>query len=157
MKTMTLADWASLEHFKPTEAWGDPHRMSSDLVRELEAFREFIDTEVFILCGTQGVHSVNSQHYSGNAVDIIFPGEPLDALPDLLLASLRFDFVGIGIYPHWSIHGHVRGGLHLDQRPGLVKALWLCTLNDGKQSYGRLSWKDLNLALIEAGTQEPRH
>lgn len=124
----------------------------------LEAFREWIDTPIFVLCGTQGIHSVSSQHYLGKAVDILFPLQTLQDLPDLFLGASRFPFTGIGIYPHWGLSGVPIGGLHLDIREAPQRALWLCTIQDGKQAYSKLTWKSLDLAMTEAlARQETKH
>lgn len=135
--------WNQLKHFKITENWGEPERMHPQLLIELEAFREKIATPIVVTCGTQGSHAKESEHYKGNAVDIVLPKVPLKELPDVLMEALRFKFNGLGIYSFWKYNGDVVGGLHLDVRTAKHRALWLCHLEGGKPKYADFSVQGL--------------
>lgn len=111
---MTPDDWRGIKNFSPRENWGDAYRMDLGLVRLLDAFRSYLNLPIVVLCGTQGSHTANSQHYLGRAVDILIPA-PIHPL-DLILTAERFNFTGLGYYPEWSFQNHVWGGLHLDVR-----------------------------------------
>jgi len=106
---MTKDEWKQIEHFSPNENWGDPERMSLELLRRLDALREFSGHPVIIHCGyaTSG-HSGNSQHYLGKAADLHIVGVSL--VNQYLLAE-RFNFGGLGLYPEWK-----NPGLHCDVR-----------------------------------------
>ncbi len=125
---MTDKDWEVMQHFSPDENWGEPNRMSSELVYELDAYREFIGKQIFVSCGTNKSHKRESQHPHGLAVDIMFPGHGVLDLVDLFHAALRFGFKGIGLYNHWRYDGEVIGGMHLDWRIARHRALWLGVL-----------------------------
>jgi len=101
--------WKKLKYFTPDEAWGDPDKMDSHLLFYLDGLRKFIKHKIIIHCGTQGAHCRNSYHYQGLAVDC--HAEDISLLA-FYLASERFPFGGIGIYPTWH-----NKGLHLDIRP----------------------------------------
>lgn len=146
--------WANLDHFGPNENWGDPTKMKSKFLRELDDYREFIKRPIFISQGSQGTHAKNSIHYDGLAADILFPGTSLKDLPDLLLQATRFAFKGIGFYPYWNYHGDRIGGLHLDMRPTELVALWSAYLSPdpykpGKQQriYAPLTFKAMHQAV----------
>lgn len=115
--------------------------MSETLVLELDAFRGFTNERIFISCGTQGKHAPNSKHYTGNAVDIIFPGIFPGDLPDLYFAASRFVFTGIGVYPYWEINGVRHGGLHLEISEEKPRRLWMRAEND----YLPLTFQNLKL------------
>jgi hypothetical protein len=111
---MSPAEWSTIKNFSPRENWGEPQRMSISLLRPPDAFRSYLNLPIVVLCGTQGKHTENSQHYLGNAVDILVPA-PIHPL-DLILTAERFNFTGLGFYPEWQFQNHVWGGLHLDVR-----------------------------------------
>jgi hypothetical protein len=145
---MTLEDWERVKHFKMTDAWGDPNKISKDLVTELESYREFIGKPMLVTSGCGGAHLDGSQHYEGLAVDLVFPGaKPADLL-DAIIAALRFKFTGIGIYPYWKCKGERVGGMHLDVRAAQTKHLWMAapvTTPEGKvvQQYIALTRENL--------------
>lgn len=121
---MTSNEWKEIRHFSPVENWGDASKMSYDLLRRLDALREFCGNGIVIHCGYEtGGHSEKSQHYLGNAADLHIEGVSL--INQYLLAE-RFDFAGIGLYPGWN-----RPGLHCDVR-----------LKAKEESYNR--WARLN-------------
>lgn len=106
---MTDEQWKQIKHFSPKEQWGDPYKMSFDLLKRLDALRKFVNQEIIIHCGyaTDG-HSENSQHYFGKAVDFHIKRM---SLIDQYLAAERFMFTGLGLYPDWN-----HPGLHCDVR-----------------------------------------
>lgn len=107
---MTQHEWNQIEFFSPDEKWGDPTKMSFQLLRLLDALRRYCGLEILIHNGyaTEG-HSEHSQHYVGRAADLHIQG--LTLINQYILAE-QFDFSGIGLYPFWN-----NPGLHLDVRP----------------------------------------
>ncbi len=149
---MTPNEWRSLKNFKPTENWGDSGRMSFPLLKALDEFRDAAGTPILVTCGTQGVHEANSQHYSGRAVDIVFPNLFPPRLFEMFLLATRFNaFTGIGIYPHWRVNGVIHGGLHLDVRDGDRCSYWMGVPDGPGQKYVSLTAANLvTYGLIEA-------
>ncbi|MDI3547905.1 MAG: Peptidase [Halanaerobiales bacterium] len=98
--------------------WGEPDKINPLLIYLLDQMRGFVGSPFRINYGTQGVHSPNSQHYLGNAVDGYFPGL---SIKEQFLIAIRFPFTGIGVYPYWN-----NPGLHLDVRQihQEYKAMW---------------------------------
>lgn len=111
---MTQEQWKLIRYFGLHENWGDPKKMSFDLLKKLDALREFCGNMIIIHCGydTTG-HSENSQHYLGRAADFHIAGVSL--VNQYLLAE-RFNFGGVGIYPNWN-----NPGLHCDVRDKLTE------------------------------------
>lgn len=114
--------WAKLRYFKKTDTldnWGDASAIADDLLLALDDFRHFVGVPVYVLSGTNGIHSPSSFHYIENgacAVDVALPeyrGTPIDLLFDVF----RFPFSGVGFYPDWQYRGEQAKGLHLDTRP----------------------------------------
>jgi len=107
---MTEEQWGKIKHFNMKENWGDPYKMSFDLLKRLDALREFIGFPIYVLCGyeTSG-HTEHSMHYVGKAADVYCKNI---GLLDFYLISERFNFGGIGVYvfPNGSKF------LHLDVR-----------------------------------------
>lgn len=124
--------WEQLKHFTKSEAWGEPDKMNPRLLLELDAFREYLNAPIFISCGTQGRHENGSQHYIGNAVDIVLMSQKF-ALLDVYLMAERFKFNGIGVYPFWKYNGQAYGGLHLDV--GERVGRWIGYPAHGEQKY----------------------
>lgn len=120
-----MADFSKIKYFKPHE-FADPDKMDQLLLEKLDAFRHYIDSPVIITSSTNGIHSPNSQHYLGKAVDIIVP-ERKGSLIALYLIAERFNFTGLGIYPDWMYDNVMCGGLHLDLRatPNHQGARWI--------------------------------
>lgn len=116
---MTEPDWSLVKFFKKRE-FDKPCEMNRDFVFSLDSFREDIKTEILVTYSTNGVHSENSEHYKGNAVDVMFP-KYTGNLFDLYLLAEKHGFTGIGIYPKWKIKNNVIGGIHLDKRHILTK------------------------------------
>lgn len=125
MAVMQLADWQSLKKLDISMNWGDPSKMSSQLLFELESFCKEYGLLPFITSGCGGTHIEGSYHYQGLALDVMFPGVTLKELPDLLINVMRYNFTGIGMYSTWKYDGKHIGGFHLDVRPTKTKALWL--------------------------------
>lgn len=120
-----MADFSKIKYFKPHE-FADPDKMDQLLLEKLDAFRHYIDSPVIITSSTNGVHSPNSQHYAGKAIDIVVP-ERKGSLIALYFIAERFNFTGLGIYPDWVYNNAVCGGLHLDLRttPNHQGARWI--------------------------------
>lgn len=115
----------NLKHFTEKE-FDQPDKMNIVLLRELDMLREYLDRSIIITSSTGGTHTEGSQHYLGNAVDIIVP--TFDGSPfSLYLIAERFSFSGIGVYPDWTYKGKRIGGLHLDvrDRKGGQGARWI--------------------------------
>lgn len=141
---MTPEQWSQIKHFTPKENWGDPERMNFELLKGLDALRAAAGTRILVTCGTQGTHTAESEHYKGNAVDIVFPNLFLPRLFDMFILATRFNvFTGIGIYPHWKVGGVVHGGLHLDARAGDRCAYWMGVPGDLGQRYLPLTAENL--------------
>lgn len=106
---MTEEQWEQLKYFSPEENWGSPCKMSFELLKKLDALREFVSRRIIIHCGySRGGHTKDSQHYLGKAVD--FHIENTSLINQYLVAE-RFMFTGIGVYPDWN-----NPGLHCDVR-----------------------------------------
>jgi len=133
--------WQKLRYFKKEkENWGDPDLIDQDLLVYLDEFRHYLKTPVYVISGTRGLHSVNSLHYKGWALDIVIPNYDKSPL-DLIFSALRFPFNGVGYYPGWWFKHkmNVVGGLHIDIRRTDHKALWLCS----NKVYTSMSAKNL--------------
>jgi uncharacterized protein YcbK (DUF882 family) len=118
---MQPSDWDHINHFDPSENWGDPSMMDSFLVHELDRLRAYIGRKIVIHCGYEA-RDGKGYHPKGLAVDCHASGlHPME----FYIAASRFKgFGGIGIYPWWN-----RPGLHLDCRQRLLgsttpRALW---------------------------------
>lgn len=97
---MSDSDWSKLKYMTKKDNWGDPAKMSKNLVYNLENLRIFVGKPLTLTCPayTPGNgHSQNSQHYFGNAADWTVKG--LSILNMYILAE-RFNFTGIGLYPN---------------------------------------------------------
>ena len=141
VKQGTSLVWSLLRFFTPFENWGDASRIDFLLLKKLDDFRAYIKEPIWVLCGTQGTHVVDSFHYKGQAVDICFP-TMARKLFDYYLAVERFSFNGVGVYPFWQYKNSMIGGLHLDVRdlqnkPG---ARWLGVKGENNTT----SYQDLN-------------
>lgn len=114
------------------------------LVQELDRFREFLGVRMVISCGTQGIHSKNSLHYTGDAVDLVIPDRNGLSLLDCFVAATRFGFTGIGLYRDWEYNKTRVGGLHLEHS-GLTHPTkyWLCTKQNGENNYLALTETNL--------------
>lgn len=138
--------WEKLKYFKydsKVDNWGDPDKMNWALLTKLDAFREYIGSPVIVTSGTGGKHIANSQHYKGNAVDIVVPYYSPNLI-ELYLASERFNFNGIGVYPDWEYNGEETGGLHLDMRPFKECGRWVGYKNAKRETvYFALTYKKL--------------
>jgi len=115
-----------LKYFSRREKWGDPDKMNSELLYELDALRGDVKSPIIISCGTQGKHSKLSRHPFGEAADILCPALNIF---EFYLHAEQFNFGGLGIYVDWRFDGTVVGGLHCDIRslpPYFSGARWLC-------------------------------
>lgn len=122
-----MNNFAGLKYFRPDSAvdsWGDPTKISRELLEKLEALRESVGAPIYVTSGYR-TYNENSQHAFGRAVDVICPDLPLY---DFYQAAERIGFSGLGVYPHWRFHSVPAGGLHLDVRPG-KDARWMGVKN----------------------------
>jgi len=124
--------WGKVKHFHPKENWGESSRVNGMLILLLDkitgevkkyCWREYKRISPCIIhCAyeTSG-HSVNSQHYTGNAADFHFENISAIKAFELILKVLKDyqmdEFVGLGVYPDWY-----KPGFHLDVRG--YKARW---------------------------------
>lgn len=135
MTPMTDVDWSNLKRLKREGAWwnwGDTSKIAREVVLELDALCEHLDTTAIVTSGTAGNHMLGSFHYPtddrpGCAIDFLLPKFTLRQLPDVLFDVLRFGFHGVGIYSAWraSPAGVPIGGFHVDWRPAVPRAIWL--------------------------------
>lgn len=120
---MTEADWKEIQHFKPHEFGPAPEKMDKTLLVGLDKLRGYISTPMVITSAWR--EKGEGEHPNGRAADVIFPSIPKAELMNILFSAMRFnEFMGIGIYSDWQLGGIVMGGLHLDSRPSLIRALW---------------------------------
>lgn len=125
---MEKSDWSKIKHFTESENWGDTSLIKLELIQRLDAYREEIATPIFVSCGTQGKHAPNSLHYTGDAVDILFPKTGVSNIPMLAKIAIEHGFNGIGLYNSWKLNGVKIGGMHLDIRIGKRK-IWIGLAN----------------------------
>ena len=136
-----------MKYFRESE-FDDFGKMNPDLIDRLEALRAYVATPIIITSSTGGVHEPNSEHYKGNAVDIMLPNTPKSLL-DQYLAVERFGFHGVGVYPHWQYADEIKGGFHLDLRDFDDSfARWIGIREDGKNQYIALNAENLLKYLI---------
>lgn len=132
-KKPTYSNFNNIRYFKPdskADKWGDASKISPMALQKLDDLRHQLGTAVFV---TSGYRSDNpsSQHFYGHAFDIIVPGKEL---MEVYQAAVDVGFTGIGVYPHWKMHGVEYGGLHVDLRSG--RARWMGVLDaSSKQIY----------------------
>jgi uncharacterized protein YcbK (DUF882 family) len=130
------ADWKKIRHFTAGEPWGDVSKIDFRLVYLLDRYRHYRHKPIYVTCGTQGKHALNSQHYVGRAVDIVIDSE--DDVDEILMV-MRFPFTGIGVYPEWR-HPACKNplGLHLDVREvdaTIARAQWIGLPGTGGTNY----------------------
>lgn len=130
------------KHFKTTEFFNFK-KMNPVLLKFLDELHEKLNTPCFLTSSNDPnqEHSTKSQHYLGNAVDIMFP-KWTGTLREILDIVSQMGFTGIGVYPHWQMNGKMIGGLHLDVRPG-PRATWMGVRSNGKQVYIALNEDNL--------------
>jgi len=134
---MPQSIWQIIEkYFVRKEAWGDPDRMNGLLLLLLFGIRQNIPLDFVVHYGTQGRHSLDSQHPPGNAVDGHFITSA-SFYKQILLMEYTLDRlqvadrVGLGIYPAWKIPG-----FHLDVRGHRARWGWIGTRKpDGTMEY----------------------
>lgn len=132
-----MSIWNYVKHFKRTENWGDPDKISGQLLLTLDAIRERIGWPIVIHCAyaTDG-HSPHSYHYRGMAADfhfdINYPFYFQTGTLLKILAELQFTrFVGLGVYPDW-----INPGFHID-----VRGYYARWGRIGKDKY--VSWEEI--------------
>jgi uncharacterized protein YcbK (DUF882 family) len=102
---MTPELWKAAKFFTPAEQWGDPEKMSAELIYRLDKYRARLNRKFVVHCGfKKDGHSEKSKHYLGEATDGHV--ENIDLL-DMFLSAEREGFNGIGLY-EWGIHLDVR-------------------------------------------------
>lgn len=134
---MTLAQFAAVKHFTPDE-WQPIEPLDPALVYAVDAWRDWLGRPVWIhdafaLSG----HVRGSEHAEGIAVDLHVEG--LSVWDQWLAAERCPAFRGIGLYPFMQSllypDGWTHPGLHLDIRPGPLRARWY---RDGDGQYREL-------------------
>lgn len=139
--------WEKLRYFKrdSVDNWGDPDAISDSVLLALDDFRHYLNVPFYVTSGVRpesdGRSSYHTRSKGACAVDVMCPeytGHPID----LIFASMRFGFNGIGYYPEWHWKGIKCGGLHLDTRPLGYDA-------DGTLNYGHSQW----MAVLVKGVQ----
>ncbi len=108
--------WKQIKHFKPNEAFGNLNLFKFKVLKLLDQQTEFAknilysDRKIYCIVhsGTQGIHSKDSQHYKGWAVDVHYTNM---SLFEQVMLSLLFPWSAIGFYPTWNSQG-----VHLDLR-----------------------------------------
>ena len=143
---MSGSIWERLNHFNKFDHWGTPSKMSHRLLLLLDETRHFVGTPFHITSAYDLSRSKNSTHREGKAVDFVMPHNKRHPL-DILIALERFDWGGIGYYPHWKWGDKRVGGWHLDVRTRekhSPSARWMGVLGEnGKQKYVALSYANL--------------
>lgn len=147
-----LLDWLALKHFKKygtSDKWGNPDKLDATLLLKLDDLREFMGMPIQVTSGWR--ENDPREHGKGLALDIVCPGADLFSF---YLAAERFQFPGLGVYPHWQWDGITVGGLHVDQRVLGVRigshntefkgARWFCFKNESSvQVYTTLNKENL--------------
>ena len=138
--------WDRLRYFSKTENWGTPSKMSGRLLLLLDESRHYVGSRFYVSRGYDLNSSPKSTHREGKAADILLPDCSRHPL-DILISLERFDWGGIGYYPHWKFGNDVIGGWHLDVRSRAkheASARWMGVLDEnGKQKYVALSYTNL--------------
>lgn len=112
-------NWDKIRHFRPDEFKEDYRKVSPDLIRYMDALREYAEVPIIIHeAWASGGHSENSYHYSGLAVDFHFGGSLSPLTEFSLILSLRV-FGGVGYYPGWN-----NPGWHVDLRSDVPVVFW---------------------------------
>lgn len=137
--------WDRLKHFSPhslVDQWGDPEKISTDLLLRIEAVRDFLGTPMIITSGYRA-QDKNSQHSLGRAVDVVMPDWDKSAL-DLYFELERFSFPGLGLYRGWKYKDQDILGIHLDVRELGLKpnARWLGVRLGTVTQYHLFSWEN---------------
>ena len=112
---------------KLTESTLNILNVELNLLQRLSDYQKFINEDIYVSSGTGGEHKEGSFHYKALAVDILIVN-PQRSLFEYYLDAERFNFSGIGVYPHWKYGDAQVGGLHLDRRPLIERgrsARWL--------------------------------
>lgn len=134
------------KHFKTTD-FVDYSSMNMELIKKLDQLREMANSPIFVSSSNsqkKGVHVTKSQHYLGNAVDIIFT-KWSGTVQELIDLIDKIGFTGIGIYPEWHYNGKTVVGFHLDVRPTSTVARWIGVMNKETKVQSYITWSDKNL------------
>lgn len=122
---MNNANWLDIRHFKQDENWGDWKKIEATLIYLLDSYRDKIKTPIYVSCGTQGKHCVGSEHYTGEAVDILFPNKLMRDGGELAQEAEDSGFSSIGIYNCWKLQGVSTLGMHLGVRKVKATKRWI--------------------------------
>lgn len=122
--------WDLLEHFSPSENWGDYTKISGKLLFTIDAVRKFIKLPIKLSSpayATSG-HSSDSQHGKGNALDAyIIKGffTKYEALNQFIkgLEAMQINSYALGYYPWWNDKENV--GIHFDVRECSLPLWWI--------------------------------
>ena len=99
--------------------------MDQDLIDKITEFRRELGYPLYVTSGFRDGDG-SSQHHSGKAVDVISPDFVKNrGLVDMYMIAEKYNFGGIGVYPHWKWRSQKRGGLHLDVRNEEPGARWM--------------------------------
>lgn len=112
--------------------------VNQDVRDELDLLSEFIKEDLYVTSAFRPGDP--REHGERLAVDVICPTMNLF---DFFIASQRFIFSGIGIYPDWKFNGNKVGGLHLDMRTAKFRAIWMGVMTDSGQKYIELDKENL--------------
>lgn len=142
-----MITWSNIQFFKPEEFYyTDPKtkqrvncadKMNMPFISLVDTFRRIYGKPLHVSASYDvDGHSTESQHYNGNAVDLI----PVDLknkveLVDMYLLAEKMTFGGIGLYG-WGFPGTWNHpGIHLDVGP--VGRRW--AVNDQESKYVALN------------------
>jgi len=121
---ITKKHWKQIKHFRPNErdhkrrrnAFGNLELLQFRVLWLLDQQTDFVkkvlypDRKIYCIIhsGAGGIHSENSQHYLGLAVDVHYTSM---SLSEQVMLSLMFPWNATAFYPTWN-----NQGLHLDLR-----------------------------------------
>lgn len=152
---MTDENWKHIEGFSKTENWGNPYKIKKKLIYKLMHFRRYFrtldpDACFHVNCAFDSSgHAQDSQHYRGAAIDgYIYNSKTNKPWPilDQYLAAERFNFGGIGLYPHWNPKP---GGMHLDVRDKYENDIYSRWIRDKHGTYHSLNAKSFKREVIK--------
>ena len=139
---MTPTFWGQIRNFDKKEWRDDYNQVNKELIALVDRLASFVKQKyngapcIIHVAWEQTGHAKDSQHYSGNAVDLDFRGVPLRWQ---LMSAERFEFGGIGVYPFWK-----SPGLHLDIRKGEIGARWWKTADGEYEEFNDNLWAILS-------------
>ena len=133
-------DWSDIENFSASEfSHVDLNHLSCEVIYELQYFRDVLGHKVFpspvpkAWCRYDG--SKTSQHYAVDRLGTAGGVFPDCYIGEALLAALRTNFGGIGIYLDTFYNGEPKPLIHLDLRPISQQAIWFAETINGERVY----------------------